>query len=254
MNIQNIVSLAEQLQSLGFENTNSSLLKRICFRPESFAIFQRIEKGKDQLRFHLFFERWSSQDSYALIYYDAILQKETDLTDTTINGIDILALERRMAEIDWKIAFELDAKKQWNAEDKSTWEKELKIESIVTDLIALEVSEEGKSITVGLKIKHWAGVPHQELFGNISPLKNKSEISQRFYFSEGQAGISVDEAYRFLQNRCLEKEMLAKKKQTEDLQPGESENDSQASSGSGLLKKKRQGKIRGVKTNKVIRN
>ena len=39
--------------------------------------------------------------------------------------------------------------------------------------------------------------------GNINPLKNKSEVSQRFYFFEGQTGISIDEAYRFLQNRWL---------------------------------------------------
>jgi len=239
---------------LGFIDLSSSLLKRICFKPQSFVICQRIEKAKDQLGIHLFFERENSQNTYVLIYYDATLQKEMALTNTTINGIDISALERRMAEIDWKIAFELDAKKQWNADDKSTWEKEFKIESIVTDLIALEASEEGKSIAVGLKIKHWAGVTYQELFGNINPLKNKSEISQRFYFSESQPGISVDEAYRFLQNRWLEKEMQAKKKQTEALQTGESENDSQASSGSGLLKKKRQGKIRGVNTTKAIRN
>jgi hypothetical protein len=254
MNIENIASLSEKVQSLGFINISSSLLKRICFKPASFIICQRIDKGKDQLRFHLFFERESGQSSYDLMYYDAILQKAMALSDTTINGIDISALERRMAEIDWKIAFELDAKKQWNAEDKSTWEKELRIESIVTDLIALEASEEGKSITVGFKIKHWAGVPYQELFGNISPLKNKSEISQRFYFFEEKAGISVDDAYRFLQNKCLEKEMQEKKKQTEGSLPRESESDNQASPGSGLLKKKRQGNTKGVKTNKAVRN
>ncbi len=148
----------------------------------------------------------------------------------------------------------MDAKKQWNAEEKSTWEKELKIESIVSELNALEISGEGKTIAVSLKIKHWAGVPNQELFGNISSLKYKSEVSQRFYFFEGQTGISVDEAYRFLQNRWLEKEMQTKKKQTDSPQPGAIEKDSQASSSSGLLKKKRQSKIRGVKTNKAVHN
>lgn len=254
MNIQNIVSLSEQLQSLGFEHTSSSLLKRACFRPESFIISQRVEKEKEQLRFHLFFEKDSKLNSYALIYYDAILQNEMDLTHTTINGIDTLALEKRMAEIDWKIAFELDVKKPWSVEDKSTWENEFKIESIVEDLDALEASDEGKTIAVSLKHKHWNGVPYQELFGTINPLKNKSEVSQRFYFSEGQAGISVDEAYRFLQNRWLEKQMQVKRKQTDGSVTEESENDSPASSGNGLLRKKGSGRTKGVKTKKTAQN
>jgi hypothetical protein len=66
MNIHNIASLAEQLQILGFEIASSSLLKRICFKPVSFIISQKVDKGKDQLRFHLFFERESGQSSYDL--------------------------------------------------------------------------------------------------------------------------------------------------------------------------------------------
>ncbi len=251
MNIQNIVSLAEQLLSLGFENTNSSLLKRICFKPANFMISQRVEKAKEQLNFHLFFQKDSKQNSYALIYYDAVLQKETDLTSTTINGISTSSLENRMAEIDWKIAFELDVKKQWSVDDKSTWENELKIESIVEDLNALQISEEGKTIAVSLKHKFWTGATYQELFGNISPLNNKHEVSQRFYFSEGQAGISVDEAYRFLQNRWLEKQMQIKRKQIDSSIIGESENDSPASSGNGLPGRKRSGRTKGVKTKKI---
>jgi hypothetical protein len=152
-----------------------------------------------------------------------------------------------MAEIDWKIAFELDVKKQWSVDDKSTWENELKIESIIEDLNALQISEEGKSVAVSLKHKFWTGATYQELFGNISPLNNMHEVSQRFYFSEGQAGISVDEAYRFLQNRWLEKKMQIKRKQIDSSIIGESENNSPASSGNGLPRRKRSGRTKGVK-------
>ncbi|MBC7507604.1 MAG: hypothetical protein H7320_02475, partial [Ferruginibacter sp.] len=82
---------------------------------------------------------------------------------------------------------------------------------------------------------------------NISPLKNKSEVSQRFYFFEGQRGISVDEAYRFLQNRWLEKQMQAKKKQSDESNRRQSENDANLTSDSGLLRKKR------VTRNQVIK-
>ena len=77
------------------------------------------------------------------------------------------------------------------------------------------------------------------MFGNISPLKIKSEVSQRFYFFEGQAGISVDEAYRFLQNRWLEKQMQAKRKEPVAINEEELSDAEHSSSGNGLLQKKR---------------
>jgi hypothetical protein len=241
-----------QLQSLGFENAGYSLLKRISFKPENFILSQKIEKAKDKLSFQLFFEKDVKQGIYVLLYYDAILQKETPLIDAAINGISTTNLEKSMIEIDWKNAFDFVTKKQLNLEDKTSWEKELKVESVIEGLSELEKSEDGKVVAVGLKLKYWSGILYQELFGNISPLKNKSEVSQRFYFFEGQTGISVDEAYRFLQNRSLEKQMQAKRKQTDSTEINESEKDSHASSGSGLLKKKRLGRSMTVKPNKSV--
>jgi hypothetical protein len=239
MNIENISALMGQLQSLGFENAGYSLLKRISFKPENFILSQKIEKAKDKLSFHLFFEKDIKQDIYVLSYYDAILQKETPLIDAAINGINTADLEKSMMEIDWKNAFDFVTKKQLNLEDKTTWEKEQKVESVIESLTELEKSEDGKVVAVGLKLKYWAGISYQELFGNISPLKNKSEVSQRFYFFEGQMGISIDEAYRFLQNRWLEKQIQVKKKQSDESTEKEIEHDTNGSSGSSLLRKKR---------------
>jgi len=238
MNIENISALMKQLQTLGFENAGYSLLKRISFKPENFILSQKIEKSKDKLSFQLFFEKEVSKGTYVLLYYDAVLQKEKPLIDATINGISITSLEKSMTEIDWKSAFDFVAKKQLNLEDKTSWEKEQKVESVIEDLSELEKSEDGKEVAVGLKLKYWAGIPYKELFGNISPLKNKSEVSQRFYFIEGQTGISVDEAYRFLQNRWLEKQMQAKKKQL-DNQTEEPIEKNGNNTGSELLKKRR---------------
>jgi len=239
MNIENISALMEQLQSLGFENAGYSLLKRISFRPENFILSQKMERVKDKLSFQLFFEKNVRQGAYILSYYDVVLQKEMPLIDATINGINTNNLEKSMTEIDWKSAFDFVTKKQLNLEDKTSWEKELKVESIIEGLSELEKSEDGKAVSVGLKLKYWAGIPYQELFGNISPLKSKSEVSQRFYFFEGQTGISVDEAYRFLQNRWLEKQMQAKRKESAANNGEEFLEEEHTSSGSGLLQKKR---------------
>ena len=251
MNIENISALMGQLQSLGFEHAGYSLLKRISFKPENFILSQKVDKGKDKLIFQLFFEKNSKQNSYALMYYDASLQKETALSDITINRINTINMEKSMAEIDWKIAFDFNIKKLLNFEDKTSWEKEQKVEAAIESLSELEKSEEGKPVAIGLKLKYWAGIPYQELFGNISPLKNKSEVSQRFYFFDG-SGISIDEAYRFLQNRWLEKQMQAKKKQSDESTEKEIEHDTNGASGSGLLKKKRIGKAKGNKSNKPV--
>ncbi len=182
MNIQNIAALAEQLQLLGFENAGYLILKRICFKPDSFMLSQKMVKVKDQLSFHLYFEKDGKKETYALMYYDAILQKEMALSNTMVNEIDVSFLEKQITEIDWKMAFDFETKKQWSIEDKSSWEKELKIESIIDAFVSLEATEEGKAISTSLKMKYWAGIAYQELLGSISPLKNKTEVSSGFIF------------------------------------------------------------------------
>ena len=211
MDIQNISTLAEQLHLLGFENAGYHLLKRICFKPESFVFIRHIKKGNEELCFQLFYERNNKQETYVLMYYDAILQQEITLSNTASNGIEIAQLEKSMIGIDWKKAFDYTENKRWNADDKTSWENEQKIGTIMNDLAILETSDEGKAVAASLKLKYWNGSAYYELFDNIIQSKGKAEISQRFYFSDGQAGISVDEAYRFLQNRRLEKQMQAKK-------------------------------------------
>ena len=252
MNIENISALAAQLQSLGFENQSSALLKRICFRPDNFILTQKIMKSGDQFLFHLLIEKDSLKNSYSLRYYDVTLQKESVSAVSTLNGINPIEIESRMAELDWRAAFDFDVKKQWNPADKTSWEKELKVDAVIEALQQLETDDEGKLIASGLKLKYWAGLAYQEIIGNISPVKNRLDVSQRFYLSEGQPGISVDEAYRFLQNKWLEKQIQMKKKIADVSETGGTGNDGHVSSGSGLLKKKRfSGTKSGRKSNLV---
>lgn len=238
MNIQNMSALAKQLENLGLGDLGYSLIKRACFKPAHFIITQKIEKGVDRISFELYFERKGSEE-YALVYYDAILQQEIVLNAEQVNGINVLALEKQMSGIDWKKAFELDERKPWNGHDKSGWEQEQKIEVIIDDLTTLESTDEGRLLSSILKLKHWNGYSYNNLFDGISIGRNKNDISQRFFFFEGQPGISVDEAYRFLQNRRMEKQMQTRKKQI-DNQPNDDAGDEEnSSSGSGLLKKRR---------------
>jgi hypothetical protein len=239
MNIQNISALAEQLQLLGFDNAGYQLLKRICFNPENFVFTRQVKKANEELIFQLFYQKHSNQDIYVLMYYDAILQTEIAAGERIINDIEIAPLESKMTEVDWKKAFDFTENKHWAANDKTSWENELKIATVMDGLTALSVTDEGKAIAESLKLKYWNGSAYYEVFDNITQPKGRAEISQRFYFSDIQTGISVDEAYRFLQNRKLEKMMQSKRRQvakSEEEQHGDGAN---STSGSGLLKKRR---------------
>lgn len=238
MNIQNIAELSKQLEMLGFHDAGSLLLKRICFKPADFYLPQRVIKEKDVMLFSLYFEQLQKTDSYRLQYYDVTLQKANGSLALPFDGVNPAELEKQMAAIEWKKAFSVDEKKQWNPEDKSTWETELKISGIMDSLSTIEKSETGKVIASALKQKFWAGTLHQEIVGSITLVKNKADVSQRFYISEDGGGITTDEAYRFLQNKYMEKQLQLKRKQTDNGDESTS-HESNGSSNSGLLTKKR---------------
>lgn len=241
MNIQNVAELANQLQVLGFQDTGSLLLKRICFNPENFYLQLRVNKDKVFMQFSLYFERLQKNDSYILRYYDVTLQKENGISTLPVDGINPVDLEKQMTAIDWKKAFSLDEKKLWNPNDKSIWETELKISAIVESLSVLEKSEQGKPIASSLKQKFWSDISHQGLVNTNIAVKNKTDVYQRFYISEDAGGITTDEAYRFLQNKWMEKQMQVKRKKQELIDSSYTGEEPQGSSGSGLLKKRRVG-------------
>ena len=251
MNIQNISALAAQLKAIGFDNMGYPLLKRVCLMPEDFVITEKQLKDDGQIIFNFHFQRDKKLNEYFLAYYDAILQKEISVTTQVINGVDISELQEGMNTIDWKMAFDFNTKKPFNPDDKLAYEKEQNIEQLINALSELELTEEGKQVAILLKQKYWSEIPYNELMGNISSLKSKAELSQRFYYAEQQSCISADEAYRFLQNKWLEKQMQVKRKQqevTDDSDTGEEPN---GSSGSGLLKKKRVGNSSKSKRTKI---
>lgn len=239
MNIQNISALAAQLETIGFENIGYSLLKRICLLPVNFIITEKTSKDSGQVIFNLYFQRGRNGTGYSLEYYDAVLQKELSFPDLQFEGINIEGIEENMKSIDWKAAFDFNIKKSFNPDDKSNYEKEQKIEQVMTDLSRLEMTEEGRQVSISLKQKYWSDMPYNDLMGNISAIKSKSELSQRFYCTEGQPVISADEAYRFLQNKWLEKQLQIKRKQQDNMEESEPGDNSQALAGNGLLKKRR---------------
>lgn len=243
MNSKNISSLAEMLVGIGFDSSiGQRLVQHICFKPSSFILTERLSRGNDLLTCTIFLER--KADNYMCHYYDVSLFRETALPDLTIQSVSVRELDKRMAGIAWDVS----GQDEFNFVNEDTWQREFDIETIVTDLSRLAVAEEGRHLADYLKVKYWSGVSLPAPGENLNALRAKFEVSQRFYFFDGK-GISVDEAYRFLLNRWLEKKMNAKKKRSGD---GDRDADetSEANSGAGdkpLLQKKRKRRTQKIK-------
>ena len=228
---RNIALLKDMLQSLGFEEgLENKLRAHICFQPGRFTIRTRIHKEPDVMDFVLYFEKHDS-NGYACRYYDAVLRKRSLLDEQVMLEVNIQALDKRMALVDWNLP---------TLSISATMDREEAIDAIITDLRKLEEEEEGRRIAEHLRMKYWSGTLVEELVGSTGS-KSRQEIMQRFYFFDGRSQITVEEAYRYLCNRWMEKEMNSKKKQpdiTEEKKEG-NEEDLQKKSKAGAKKKGR---------------
>lgn len=224
MNIENIALLGGMLKNLGFdEGLSFDILKQASFMPLSITVRHQINKGNDVISFQIYFER--KGENYHFKYYDAALRKAFELNDPAA------ALDKKMDAINWQSAFSQSERRQWSAADTSSWKTEAMVAAIIKELEALGDAED----VVKLKIKHWGDI-EQSIF-NLAPFKSKFEITQRFYFFEEQGCIGAEEAYRFLHNKWLEKQMVARRKAESSV---DAENETASGSGR-LLQKKRGG-------------
>lgn len=206
MNTENIASLSSMLSGAGFENLSYKLLQFICCKPPQFSISQVFAFDSDHLHCTIRFDR--KGEEYIISHYDAGLLKELAMPQLTINQISLQQLEATMHEVDWKLS---EPPVTFRIDDESTWKREKEISRIVADLAKLSAVPEGKMYADALKLRFWSGTILEELNGSLGAVRSRLEVSQRFYFINGE-GISVSEAWRFLQNRWMEKKLLAMKK------------------------------------------
>lgn len=237
MNIENISSLSSMLSAAGFENLSYRLIQHICCQPVQFSLRQDIVFGSDNLSCQIYFEK--KGDAYSVSYYDATLLKELRMPPLTINQVGLQELEATMKGIDWQLS---EMPVSFRMADESTWEREKCIERVVHDLAHLSASPDGKKFADVLKVQFWSGSLLEQLNGSLAAVRSKLSVSQRFYFMTGEI-ISVSEAWRFLQNRWMERKLLALRKSTVTC----ADNDQATGKGKEvkLLKKKRLSRVRG---------
>ncbi len=242
MNTHNIAALSAMLIRAGFEEgIGYRLLQRISFTPAAFILIEKLQKNKDLLTCQLYFERNGAE--YTCGYYDVSLIKGIVMPERSLNNINLAELDLAMDAIDWQFKA---GSESFRLDDELTWKREQEIAEAVNQLARLSATEDGKYFADALKLKHWLDSGLEELVGNLNAIRAKFEISQRVYFIEGD-GISVDEAYRFLLNRWMEKKMQAKRREKGKEALNDSTEPQGESLSKGLLQKKRRSKSRRIK-------
>ncbi|TKK64702.1 hypothetical protein FC093_21890 [Ilyomonas limi] len=209
MDVQHLSALIEMLSSLGFSaSTGRILLFNACIRQKQFVIRERMCFGEDTINYQLSFHEDITSKRLTCSYYDATLRKAVEISASLINGVDVLELEKQMQAVDWQMPPENSSSDGFIIADKNTWKQEATIEEITRDLEALTSSAEGAVLANLLKYKFWTDITLQSTISELTVLKSKYELSQRFYIINGE-GITATEAYRFLNNRWLERQVHA---------------------------------------------
>ena len=172
----NIAPIVKLLQTMGFENgLEHALRAKACFLPSHFEVLHKLNRAGDICSFHLFFKEEAG--IYKCLYYDACYRKEIVFDDPVAASLDT-----RMQTIEWLTDFD-------------------DIEAVMHDLKMMDAQ-----LANLLQYKYWVGSPLENNIAGIASLRSQYEISQRFYVIEGSTPISVDEAFRFLQSRWMEKQ------------------------------------------------
>jgi len=239
MNVDNIAALSAMLIRAGFEEgIGYRILQRVCFNPVSFSLVERLQKKSDVLTCLLHFERNGSD--YTCSYYDVSLLKGITMPDRIIAAVNLSELDQVMGEIDWYFKV---VNQVFRLHEETSWQREKSITQIVHQLSRLSATEEGKYFADALRLKYWAEAGLEEVVGNVNAIRAKFEISQRVYFIEGE-GISVDEAYRFLLNRWMEKKMQARRRERDRENQSDNSDSNGEVSGKGLLQKKKRTRVK----------
>lgn len=209
MDIQHFSALIETLSALGFPaSTNRNLLFNTCLRQKSFVIRDRMCFGEDTITYQLYFKEETASKKLICAYYDATLKKAVEIAATVVNGIDIQDLQKRMAAVNWQMPSEISSSGNFKIEDKNTWKQEAVIAEITRELETLAETDEGAYLANLLKYKFWTNSSLQDLVPKLSRLKGMYELNQRFFIINGD-GITAPEAYRFLNNRWMERQIHA---------------------------------------------
>lgn len=225
------MELCSLLSTAGLQGLERKLLQYISCRPVSFTLTQKLSFGEDLMRCSIQAER--KGNDYVISFYEASLMRMINMPAQTINQVAVPELEKTMLSIDWN---ENGIDQPFRLDDESTWVREKTIDQIISDLLRLSATPDGKIYSDILKVRFWSDTVFEQLTGSLAAVRSKLEVTQRFYLV-GSGVIGVEEAYRFLMNRWIERKMSNERRTKRS--SSEESADGRTTIESKLLKKKR---------------
>lgn len=211
MNGDNINILKARLKMLGFDaNVEQAIRAQICFQPDRFEIRDCKIRETESCFVTVSFIKEAGTQKYDCPYYDIALRKAIMIKEDLVEGVDVHRLDQEMGGINWVQIYtgrtSLLSVSQPSVVEITT------VAEIVGQLKLLSTSVKGKMIADRLRFKYWADTALEIMIPNIGSIRSQYEISQRFYFFEEEKPISIEEGFRFLTSRWLEKQALLRKK------------------------------------------
>ncbi len=212
MDIQNIKGIVNLMGALGFSpSMDKKIVYHACFRQKDFSLKEKKAFGDDVMSYQIFFKENAANGKLVCTHYDAALRKNIKIQPVLLNGIDLHQMDERMNNINWEDISQFNGFTQFNLSDKETWKQQAIIEEIILDLEAIASTSEGELFANTLKYKYWADLPLENMIPSLYLLKSKLEFNQRFYIINDE-GITANEAFRFLNNRWIQRQAQEKKK------------------------------------------
>ena len=239
MNEENINLLKARLEMLGFDaNVEQAIRAQICFQPDRFEIKDCKIRETESCFVTVSFIKEAGTQKYDCPYYDIALRKSIVIREDLVDGVEVQKLDMEMGEINWTQIYNgrtsLLSIKQPSLQDIT------KVAEIIRLLKLLSASIKGKLIADRLRFKYWSDTALEIMVPNIGSIRSQYEINQRFYFFEEEKPISIEEGFRFLNSRWLEKQALLRKKLFERVETEESGvNARNGRVGNGLLSKRK---------------
>lgn len=207
------VECKEQLVRMGFPPSVISKYQLYeLLAPTGFQLEYSQPKGKDVLKAIVYFER--KDGICRCTHYEVTVRKKMDVPGIVVGEISLLALKSKMEGLDWhNIAGQL----QFEGLDGGGSSLDVEIEGVLSQLKVLEANPEGECWANLLKGAAWIDTPLEQFIPRLHALKSEWEISQRFYYSEEEILITLEEAFRFLYYKLRGKRHPPKKAYSEQM-------------------------------------
>ena len=211
-----IRNVLDRLVAIGFPSfLEWEVRVHSCFLPKQFTINYEQYRANDQISYSIVIKHDEGKGVYSPIYYDAILKKGIEIPNGATDRELLNALNQEMQLWDW---CSLIAKGE---EPKVRDLAQLKrLSEINQQLTALECTDEGAYYVQLMKARYWTQSPFEMYVPSNTGIRQALEVTQRFHFFEGEDGITLEEAHRFLSHRWREKQLSFRLRKTQPMQKG----------------------------------